>query len=408
MSGLPLRFVHASDLHLDVVPHGLAEAPDHLRATLVDAASRAAVRLFDTVIDEGADFLVLAGDVVDPRRASPRVLTLLVEQLERLAARNIAVYWAAGETDGEASWPPSIPLPESVHRRDTGQGDEMLHERDGVPVARVIFARHTRSGQVRTSGLLPDATGLFTLAVGAGKVSTSLDECKLGYLALGGEHARRTVATTPVTTIYAGTHQGRCPAERGPHGCTMVEVDSSGRVRTRLIPTDVARWQDEQVTLDDVATTEDLRRTLRDRMKTIRETAVGRDLLLSWRIVGQGALASELRRGGLGEELLAWLQTEFGTDSPAVWSCSLTSQAAGEPPAAWREQETILGDYLRLVQQYQGNDDLPLDLAEQLSESQAAGVLGDWVRLDEPAERQRVLQSAAWLGADLLGTNRGG
>jgi hypothetical protein len=393
---------------LDVVPHGLAEAPDHLRETLVDVASRAAVRLFDTVIDEGADFLVLAGDVVDPRRASPRTLALLVEQFERLAARHIPIYWAAGETDGEASWPQSIPLPESVYRRDTGQGDQILHERDAVPVARIIFARQTRAGQVRTSDLLADPTGLFTMAVANGLVATTLNECKLGYLALGGEHARRTAATTPVTAIYSGTHQGRCPAESGPHGCTMVEVDSSGRIRTRLIPTDVARWQDETVTLDAAATAEDLRRMLRDRMNSIRETAVGRDSLISWRIVGRGPLASELRRGASGEELLAWLQTEFGVDSPAAWSCSLTTQAAGEPPEAWREQETILGDYLRLVQQHQEDDALPLDLAEQLSESQAAGVLGDWARLDEPGERQRVLRSAAWLGADLLGANRGG
>ena len=107
MSNWPLRFIHAGDFHLQQPLAGLAEVPDHLRDVLLDAPYRAAERVFDAVLREEADFLVLAGDLVAPQQCSPRALSFLSEQFERLADRETAVYWAGGTVDpgGTASAP---------------------------------------------------------------------------------------------------------------------------------------------------------------------------------------------------------------------------------------------------------------------------------------------------------------
>lgn len=50
-----LRFVHASDLHLDRPLYGLSDAPPELREMLRDAPLQAAERVFDTALTENAD-----------------------------------------------------------------------------------------------------------------------------------------------------------------------------------------------------------------------------------------------------------------------------------------------------------------------------------------------------------------
>ena len=63
MPGRPFRFIHAGDFHLETPWGGVVEVPDQLRAPLIDSPYAAAARVFDTVLAEEADFLVLSGDI---------------------------------------------------------------------------------------------------------------------------------------------------------------------------------------------------------------------------------------------------------------------------------------------------------------------------------------------------------
>ena len=72
MSGRPFRFLQAGDLHLELPLQGLAEIPDHLRPTLIDAPFLAAEQVFETAAAEHVDFVVLTGDVLNPEHAGPR------------------------------------------------------------------------------------------------------------------------------------------------------------------------------------------------------------------------------------------------------------------------------------------------------------------------------------------------
>ena len=58
MSQRPFRFVHASDLHLERMPYGLREAPDHLRELILEApieeievAEKVVVETMEGVVD---------------------------------------------------------------------------------------------------------------------------------------------------------------------------------------------------------------------------------------------------------------------------------------------------------------------------------------------------------------------
>src|SRR5882757_2535312 len=121
MSGELVRFIHASDFHLEQPLYGMSAVPDHLRDLMIDAPYLAATRVFDSAILEHVDFLVLSGDLADLGAAGPRAIAFLLEQFERLREKDIAIYWAGGKCDEPEMWPSSIPLPENVHLFASGR-----------------------------------------------------------------------------------------------------------------------------------------------------------------------------------------------------------------------------------------------------------------------------------------------
>ena len=403
MSNLPFRFVHAGDFHLEQPPQGVAEVPDHLRELFLAAAYWAAERVFETVLTEEAEFLVLSGDVLDAQLTGPRGPLFLVEQFARLGEREIPVYWAGGTIDPPEAWPSAITLPENVHLFPRGRVQEFVHERDAAPLARLTGVGRDRQRKIRSSDFEADPGGLFSIAVVHGSAEAkALRDRQLHYWALGGRHDRSTLLTSPQVAHYAGSPQGRRPEECGPHGCTLVQVDGQRQARTSLVATDVMRWLSERVVVDEATSRDDLDTLLRERMQTLVESAPGVDLLVSWTVAGSGPLLGQLRRGTLGTELLGWLRSEYGFGPPAAWSLSLQVELSASLPPEWYEQETIRGDFLRAIRQLQIDSNQPLELDSYLAEEHLAGALAPAVTISDKAARARVLREAAWLGVDLL------
>jgi exonuclease SbcD len=452
MSDWSFRFVHAGDFHLEQPPQGVAEVPDHLRKLFLEAAYWAAQRVFEAVLAEEAEFLVLSGDILDPRHTGPRGPLFLAEQFGRLAERKIPVYWAGGRVDPPDAWPSAVTLPENVHRFPRGRLEELVHRRDATPLARLIGASRrpegTRQRKVRASDFDVDPAGLFSIAVVHGAAeAAALQARAVHYWALGGRHDRNTLFASPQVAHYPGSPQGRRPEESGTHGCTLVQVDPQQQARTSLIPTDVMRWLSQRVVIDEATTRNDLDTLLRERMQTLVETTPGVDLLISWTVAGSGPLMGQLRRGKLRGELLDWLRSAYGFGPPAAWSLSLEVEFSAALPPEWYEQETIRGDFLRAIRQLQIRGAEPLHLESYVAEKHLAGndprdhasgptrpklrfgdhsdhalgptfggcparavpggcparaVPGPAVTVADQATRARVLREAAWLGVDLL------
>ncbi len=394
------RFLHASDLHLERVPGGLAEVPDSLRSGLMDAPYRAAERVFDAAMKHRVDFVVLAGDVIDPAAAGARGIVFLTEQFTKLAEAGVRVYWAGSLLDDFERWADSWTLPENVHRFATDRGERFTHYRAGDPLAEIAGMSRVREGRLHWDEFHED-TELFTVAVAHTEVEAErLARRAIGYWALGGEHARQTVLGGTVTAHYCGTPQGRSPREAGPHGCTLVQVDDTRRVRTTLIPTDAVRYCEERLTIDETSPRDSLLPLFEERMAELLIDPFGPDLLVHWLVRANERITRELR-SGKSAELLGHLRAAHGAKHPAAWSTALDAGASVVPGERY-EEETLLGEYLRSTRHYREHAEEPLRLEAFVAERYLTGNLAALKELRDPALRDRVLAEAAALGFELL------
>jgi DNA repair protein SbcD/Mre11 len=404
MSNWPFRFVHASDFHLEQPLSGVAEVPEHLRELFLEAPYTAAARVFDTTLIEQAAFLILSGDILHPLYAGPRGLMFLYEQFQRLAEREISVYWIGGTVDPPDQWPPSITLPGNVHVFPRGRVDEFVHEHDGTPIARLLGTSADKQRLIRAGDFHADSNNLPTIAIAHGSADPSaLQSRDIHYWALGGRHDRATPSSTPHVIHYCGSPQGRRPEESGGHGCTLVQVDEKQLFRTSLVPTDAARWLGEQILVDNQMTQTDLETRFHERIHSLRESAPNLHSLITWTLSGGGPLVKQLQCGRLAADLLDRLRTDYGFSSPSAWSLSINIEPADRLPEEWYEQETIRGDFLREIRRLQMNSEESLELQAYISEAHQAGSLGAVAQLPDAYARGRVLTEAALLGAALLG-----
>ncbi len=397
-----LRLIHASDLHLERPLGGVAEVPENLRELFLDAPFFAAEQVFETALSEGADALLLAGDVVDFDRVGPRAVVFLNEQFQRLADHGIAVYWACGDADPPDSWPVSIELPENVHVFSVGRVESLTHRRDGEVVARIQGISRSQGAAQDDDGFHRDANGLFTIGVAyETAASPGTEGDRVHYMALGGQHCRQTVDQSPGITHYSGSPQGRNPQESGPRGCTLVTVDDAGNVKTRFVATDPIRWLSETVEITAGTDHEALERQLSDRIKKLQAKHQNRELLIRWQITGHGNLLYHIRPGGVSDLIADRLRKQFGNQSPTAWTVSIECTAPLEVPADWYDQETIRGDLLRQFQQLENDSEIPLQLSSFLPEDLLEDPLAELAEVDE-ADRGGLLLAASKLGIDLM------
>jgi DNA repair exonuclease SbcCD nuclease subunit len=246
----------------------------------------------------------------------------------------------------------------------------------------------------------PDPTGLFTLAVAYGQVTpAALKQQRIHYLALGGRHDRFTCSASPQGAHFPGTPQGRCPDESGPHGCTVVTVDESGRPRTRFAPTDAVRWVNERVVFERQEPLDKIGDHLVQRMQEIRQRSGEIDLVVCWSITAAGA---DHNRAAAAMTLLERLRDQFRQESPLAWSASLTIEPPDHRLAPPEHDESILAELLRLVDQHRG-DEQAIDLSEVFPDRHSGGILASAARVDDAEERRHLLREVALLGSELLG-----
>jgi len=396
------RFLHASDLHLEHPPGGLAEIPDHLRAAMTDAVYRSAARVFEAAIKHHVDFILLCGDVLDVQRAGPRGIVFLEEQFEKLAAAGIRVYWAGSPLDRFERWTHEWTLPSNVHRFATDRVEQIIHQRAGEPLVLMLGTSMTREGRVPTALFDTRHSELFSVAAAYGTVGVdSLSDRGIDYWALGGEHARQSLLAGTVTVHYCGSPLGRNLREAGPRGCTLVHVDDTRRVRTTFVPTDAIRYCDERIALDESAPRDELFRAMSERLAEHLIDPFGPELLVEFHVIAPQSLTAELRSPKFNSDLVARLRTEHGGKRPGAWTVRIKTEPIA-PPADLFEEETLLGEFLRSARLYAEHPDEPLSLEGYLAERHLAGRLSALASLNDTELRREVLAEATALGVDLL------
>jgi DNA repair exonuclease SbcCD nuclease subunit len=436
-SQVPFRLVQASDLHLERPLGPVASVPEHLQELFLEAPYLAAEQVFETVLAEGADALVLCGDVADPLLAGPRGIQFLLEQFRRLADHQKPVYWACGGVDLNHDWPTGAELPDNVHRFPVGRvGSLEWTDAEGKVIAHIQGISQgvdSASGQAHFSW---EVHGGLTIAVAyAADALSAAGGDRIDYVALGGLHARRMADHSPSggrsggsvdqcgkMVHFSGAPQGRSVDESGPHGCTVVSIDDAGEVKTRFVATDAARWLTETIEITSGTDEQWLLHQMKQRKIRLREKETGPCLLVTWKITGKGPLINRIRPGGHADSLLQQLHgQEQDTD---IWSIAIECDVAPDVHDGWRDQETILGDLLRQVQELEQDAKIPLNLEEFLPAScQAHGAKGEGAvavageqadsifsdpalaelaAISKPSARAHLLHDATRLGIDMI------
>lgn len=401
------RFLHGSDFRLDLPMRNLAQIPQHLRSTIADAAYTAGTRFFDLAITESVDFVLLSGNLLDSDLGACRPAAWLLNQFERLREKGIRVYWCAGQTDQPDRWPSGVELPDNVVTFAATIIEESVFERRGKPLATIVGGGYD-SRRNSTSDFVVDSTSPFPIVLTCGGIDAATPLARnVRYWAVGG--GQQPLHTDRGTAFLAriGTHQARSINETGPHGCLIVRVDSAGTMKTHFHELDTVRWMPQQLSIAESASQEEMQNLLGERALRLVTTYPDRLLLVPWHITAAGPFQPGFRAEKNIEQLLKWLRDEFGRSTEGIWSTTLQIAPPEAMPQGWYEEDTLLGDYLRAVGRYQGDESLSLAWHDYLPESTDEAVAATLVRATGDA-RSAILGDAAVLGAGYLAEGRSG
>lgn len=364
--GVPFRFIHAADLHLDSPFRGLAKAPEEIRKALSAATFAALRNLTAAAIEHEVDFVVIAGDLFDEADRSLRAQFALVKEWEKLAARGIAVYAIHGNHDHLGGRRAKLDIPSSVHIFGARQlHSAPAHTRNGELAARVygisygeraVTANLAESYAVRDDA--PYHIALLHGNVGGDPSHDSYAPCSLDQLARGGFdywalghiHKREVLHRYP-HVVYPGNTQGRHPKELEAKGCYLVDVAASGAAELSFIPLDTVRWLERTVSVEELSTEQDLLSKLRAGAADASEAGEGRNVMLRLKLAGSGPLHASLQDGTLAATLLDQLQEDeaLRTDRPWVYVHDIDSATyAAIDWSGLKEDEGFLGELCRL------------------------------------------------------------
>ncbi|WP_436714696.1 DNA repair exonuclease [Roseiconus lacunae] len=412
MPGESFRFIHASDFHLEKPLGDLDELPPPLKEQMALAPHQAMDAVFEAALSKNIDFVLLTGDLLNPNAAGPYGINRLLSQFEKLNQAKTAVYWAAGTADDPQNWPDACAFPPNVTLFPRDRATAISVVRGGRPICQVVgrssdgrASLHVPGFQTE-SGFQSESSGEFTIGVGHGDATTeTLAESRFDFWCLGGRHNRLELEDNDgVVAVFAGTPQGRDLKEAGPHGYSIIDVDADHNVRVSEIQCDVFRYENVKLDSADVASVGTIQNLIGERIVRLQHDAGGRHLIIGWDI---GIDSTDLMgRVGDSESLLDWIQREYGHGAPAAWSTRLRIRPPQKYPKSWYDEDTILGDYLRIVGDHRKGDAKTINLLPMTEEHPGLPTSTTTMLAEIPApNKQESLDQATLLGVELL---RGG
>lgn len=405
MSAEPLRFIHAADMHLERPLTGLGPVPEPLRSKLIDAPFEAARRVFETARLEKVDFVVLSGDIVQPVEAGPASIVFLVEQLTALGDAGIPVYWAGGRRDRFHQWPKAAVLPDTVYR--TGARDLRCHPfyRKGEVAALLQVGGYQGRVALDPEAYRVDSPSVPLIAVGYGDLKESPEAGNpVTYWALGGRHLSQTENLEHTLIHYAGSSQGRLPAESGVHGCALVVISPDGKLELEQVACDAVQWVRREIRMTQTMSRRKLERQLVELTRDVMAQGHKDPQLVQWSVTGSDRVSWS--SPSVAEEILVMLRRRFDTSVADLWISGMEFQHAEKFPVPVLEPETLAADFFEVVQQLRGGSEWLQELAKRLEEFPQVEEAVKELLSTSPEQQQEVLQQVAYLGIDLLGAHQ--
>lgn len=255
-----MKFIHASDLHIDSPMRGLDNCDGAPVDTLRGATRKALIGLVDLAIREEVDLVILAGDIFDGELGDFHAALFFREQMIRLVAEGILAFVIKGNHDAEGQISKRLPDVQGMHVFSACAAEVIDLPELGVAVHGKSFPERMVS-----EDLVPSYTDAIPGRFNIGVLRTSLTgraghdpyaptdvETMLtknyDYFALGHVHAREVVREAMPRIVFAGNLQGRHVGESGSKGCELVVVDGNTITSSEHVSLDVVRWH--ALTLD--------------------------------------------------------------------------------------------------------------------------------------------------------------
>lgn len=389
-----MRFIHASDLHIDSPLRGL-DRYDGAPVERLRTATRSALeRLVDKALTERVDFVLFAGDIYDRDWQDFHTGLFFREQMVRLGRAGIRVFIVQGNHDAQGVISRQLTLPPNVTVFSSRSAQT-------VKIDELSVAIHGRSFPERAvdedlvPSYPPPVPGFFNI----GMLHTSLTG-RVGhdtyaptdlptliakgydYWALGHVHAREVVCEQP-RIVFPGNLQGRSAKETGAKGCELVTVEV-GRIEAEFVALDVVRWSQVSVPLGSVDRLESLSDAFghalepvligtTDRLHAVRVTLTGSTELHRQEANQPGTLAAAMHAAAQDvSEAEIWIeQVRLELSTPldraqtalrqdAVGELArLVDSIAGDPAELMRRAQAELGDLLDAMPQEVAAGDVP-------------------------------------------------
>ncbi len=356
-----VRFVHASDLHLDATFGGVDASDEKVARALSRSTLEALDRVVDLCLGREVDFLLIAGDLYNSADRSLRAELHFQRAMNRLDAAGIPAFVVHGNHDPADGWSAGLELPGStvvfpadrVERREVRRGGELVCAVYGrsYPTRKVtdnLAADYQRDPRD------PMAIGLLHANVGGREGHQNYAPCtvddlraaRMDYWALGHIHLWGRVASEP-PVLYSGSTQGLNPTEDGPRGCLYVELGPRGATE-EFVETASVLWHSEALYITELEDLESLRSKLAAVCRSAR--ARGQPLVLRLELLGRGPLHSELVRPGVLDDLAEDLRQQQLEAEPWIWIDRLRDLSRPDLDLEeLLEEEGLVGDVARIA-----------------------------------------------------------
>lgn len=359
----PFRFLHAANLFLDHQLQGVGRVPDHLRDCIEQATLTAWERVVDAAIARQVDFLLLAGNCFDAADHTLTGQVALVQGLEKLNEHDIPVFIVPGVSDPDTAWRLAMSLPDNVTRFGGELSESIGLSRDDRTFCTIHHVMANTQDLNASDGngldelavfaphLAPDEAGPFDIALletiannaalppelqeaelalsesrygRNGKLNRPafdpeiVSRCPIEYWALGDGFRRQAWRVGRGMAHTPGCTQGLSAADTGPLGCTLVEVESDGRVRESFIPTARVRWENIAVTVTGQVTRDAIMQQIRSGLDAIPRTSQDELWLVTWNISGSGRFYEDLQDQACAERLWNDALQSVGSQNPQI------------------------------------------------------------------------------------------
>lgn len=397
-----MRFIHASDLHIDSPLRGLDRYEGAPVERLRTATRSALERLVDKAIGERVDFVLFSGDLYDCDWQDFHTGLFFREQMVRLGRANIRVFIVQGNHDAQGVISKQLSLPSNVTVFSSRSAHTIRIDELSVAIHGQSFPERAVDEDLVPSYPTP-VPGFFNI----GMLHTSLTG-RVGhdtyaptdlptliakgydYWALGHVHAREVICQQP-RIVFPGNLQGRHANETGAKGCELVTVEA-GRIDAEFIALDVVRWSQVSISLNGVDRLEALSGVFHDameplligatdRLHAVRVTLTGSTVLHRIEATQPGTLAAALHAAAQDvseaeiwiEQVRLNLSTPFDRAQAALRQDAvgelvrLVDSIASDPVELMRRAQADLGDLLGAMPPEVSADDVPkLDNVEEL------------------------------------------